>query len=118
MSDINVKTGKGEEAVVVTVQYDVPETVSALVDKYGDEQVAALAGRAITLAVQALVRQKLAAGASVEAAQEAVNSWVPGVRSAITRKSPLERATAALAGMSKEDLAELVAKVKARAKDL
>lgn len=116
MSDIKVKTGSGEEAKVVSVSYNIPETVAGLVEKYGDEQVAALAGRAITLAVQALVRQKIAAGSSAEEAQGAVNAWVPGVRGPVTKKSPLERASAALSGMSPEDLAALLAKVKAAAK--
>lgn len=116
MSDIKVKTGSGDAAVTVTVQYDVPETVADLVKKYGEEQTAALAGRAVTLAVQALVRQKIAAGSTAEEAQHAVDSWVPGVRGAITRKSPFERAQAALSGMSKEELAALLQKVKEAAK--
>lgn len=113
MSEIQVKTGKGEEATTVSFNYDIPETVSALVEKYGEEQVAALAGRAITLAVQALARQKIAAGQDV---QSAVDAWQPGVRGPVTRKSPLERAEAALSAMSPEDLAALLAKVKAAQK--
>jgi superfamily II DNA/RNA helicase len=116
MSEIQVKTGKGEEAKTVSFNYDIPETVSGLVEKYGEEQVAALAGRAITLALQAQARQKIAAGADHEAVQAAVNAWQPGVRGPVTRKSPLERAEQALSAMSPEDLAALLAKVKAKQK--
>lgn len=116
MSEIKVKTGKDETAKVVTVQYDIPESVNGLVDKYGEEQVAALAGRAITLAVQALVRQKIAAGQDEAQAQHAVDNWVPGVRGPVTKKSPFERASAALGQLSKEEIAELMAKLKAAAK--
>lgn len=116
MSEVKVKTGSGDAAKTVVVNYDVPDTIAGLVAKYGDEQTAALAGRAITLAVQALVRQKLAAGNDESTLQATVDAWVPGVRGPVTKKSPLERATAALSGMSPEDLAALLAKVKAAAR--
>lgn len=116
MTDIKVKTGKDDTAKVVVVQYNVPETVAEFVKAYGDEQTAALAGRATTLALQALVRQKIAAGASDQEAQAAVDAWVPGVRTAATKKTPFERAQAALSGMSKEELAALLQKVKDAAK--
>lgn len=116
MSEIHVKTGKDETARNVVVNYDIPGSTAELVAKYGEEQTHALASRAITLAVQALVRQKAAAGASDEDCQNAVNEWVPGVRGPVTRKSPLERASAALQNMSPEDIQALLAKVKAAAK--
>ena len=112
MSDIKVKTGTGETAVSVVVQYDIPTTVAGLVDKYGEEQVAALASRAITLAVQALVRQKAAAGADHGALQHAVDVWVPGVRAEATKKTPMERAQSALSGLGKEELEALLKEYK------
>lgn len=116
MSQISVKTGKDESARTVTVTYDIPENLGGLTAKYGEDVVFNFAERAITLAVQALVRQKAAAGSDDAALQHAVDTWVPGVRSAGTKKSPLEKAQAALAGMSKDDLAALLAKVKEAAK--
>ena len=113
MSELKIKTGREEDARVVTFNYDIPTTLNDMISKYGEGEVTELVGRAITLAVQALARQKAAAGSDDAAIQEAVNAWQPGVRGPVTRKSPLERASAALAGMSKEELAELLAKVKA-----
>lgn len=112
MSEIKVKTGSGEQAVSVSVQYDIPTTVAGLVDKYGEEQTHALASRAITLAVQALVRQKVSAGANPEALQAAVDSWVPGVRAEATKKTPMERAQSALSGLGKEELEALLREYK------
>lgn len=113
MSELKIKTGRDADARVVTFNYDIPTTLNDLVGKYGESEVTELASRAITLAVQALARQKAAAGSSDEDIQAAVNAWQPGVRGPVTRKSPLERASAALANMSKEELAELMSKVKA-----
>lgn len=115
MSEIKVKTGKDQDARVVTVNYDIPETVTGLIEKYGEDQVVALTGRAITLAVQALVRQSLAAGQEGDL-QAKVDAWVPGVRGPVSKKTPLQRAEQALATMSPEDLAALLAKVKAKQK--
>ena len=112
MSEIKVKTGKDETALTVSVNYDIPTSVAGLVDKYGEEQVAALASRSITLAIQALVRQKVAGGAAVETLQATVDAWKPGVRGEVTKKSPVERAKAALAGVSKEELEALLAEYK------
>lgn len=112
MSEIKVKTGKDETAKTVTVQYNVPETVQGLVDKFGEEQVASLAGRAVTLAVQALVRQKIAAGTSEDALQGIVDAWVPGVRGPAVKKSPFERAQSALSNLSQEEMAALLAEYK------
>lgn len=112
MSEIKVKSGKEADARVVSVQYDVPTTTQGLVDKYGDEQVASLAGRAVTLAIQALVRQKLAAGTADSALQGIVDAWVPGVRGPAVKKTPFERAQSALSVLSKEDMDALLADYK------
>lgn len=117
MSEIKVKSGREEGATVVTVNYDIPTSSSAIVDKYGEETTVDLITRALTLGVQALVRQKLAAGETDQAAlQNMVDNWVPGVRGPITRQSPLERATSALNKLDPAALAELLAKVKAAQK--
>lgn len=114
MSEIKVKTGKDETAQTVTVQYDIPTSVAGLVDKYGEEQVVALASRAITLAVQANVRQKVTAGVTGDALQAAVDAWVPGVRAESAKKSPYERAESALAHLSQDELAALLKEYKGK----
>lgn len=110
--EIKVKSGREADARTVTFEYDIPTSVEHLVNKFGEEQVTELAQRSIVLAVQALARQKLAAGASDEDIQHAVRGWVPGVRVTPVKKSPFERAQSALAGMSPEELEALAAKIK------
>ena len=117
MSEIKVKSGREEGSTVVTVNYDIPTSSADLVAKYGEETVVDLCTRALTLGVQALVRQKLANGETDQATlQNMVDNWVPGVRGPITRQTPLERATSALNKLDPAALAELLAKVKAAQK--
>ena len=108
---MTIKVKSKQTGVAVEFTYDIPEDLAGLTAKYGDAIVAEYAVRGITLAVQAVARQHLEEGA--DAVQAAVNAWQPGVRGPRVTKSPLERATAALAGMSADDLAALLAKVKA-----
>ena len=117
MSEIKVKSGREEGATVVTINYDMPTSTAAFVDKFGEEVACDLLTRATTLGIQALVRTKMAAGTTDQAAlQGNVDGWQPGVRGPVTRKTPLERATSALSELSPEALAELLAKVKAAQK--
>lgn len=116
MSEITTKAGKGEEAKRVTIVYDVPADLAGYVAKFGETLTAEFARRSLTLGINALVRPLILDGKSNEEIQHAVDSWVPGQRGPRTQKSPLDRATAALGAMSPEDLAELLAKVKAAQK--
>ena len=113
MTDYTVKTGADADAKSVSFTYDVPTTISSMVEKYGEETAHEFMTRAVDQAVQNVARVLLKEGKSAEDIQKAVNAWIPGVRGPINRKSPLERATNLLGSLSKEELAELVAKVKA-----
>lgn len=114
MTEITTKAGKGDEAKKVTVNYDIPSDLAGYVSKFGEALTAEFARRSLTLGINALTRPLILAGKTQEEIQAAVDSWVPGTRGPRTQKSPLERATAALGAMSPEDLAELLAKVKAK----
>lgn len=116
MTDFTVKTGEGEAEKSVTVSYDIPENLAAMVHKYGEETVYNFANRAVTQAVQNIARVRLADGNETAAIQTAVSEWVPGVRGVVTRKSPFARAAAVLGALSAEELQALLAKVKAAEK--
>lgn len=113
MAEIQVKNGKGEEATVVTVNFEFPSSTNDYVAKYGEEQTLALLHGATTLKIQALVRQKIGTEADPQAA---VDAWQPGVRGTVVKKSAFERAQSALSGLTPEQLAELAAKIKAAQK--
>ena len=111
--DIKVKSKENPEGIVVS--YELPTDLYGFTKRFGDEQTFALANRAAVLAIQALARQHL--DKPQEEVQKLVDAWEPGVRQPGVRKSPLERATAALGAMSAEDLAALLEKVKAAKKN-
>lgn len=109
MSIVKVKTKVGEEVKVVEFNYEYPATTADAVSKFGEEATNNLLHGAITLKLQALVRQKI----DGEDVQALVDAWIPGVRGPVAKKSSFERAQAALSSLSAEQLAELAAKIKA-----
>lgn len=109
MATINAKTKTHPESV--SVEYELPETLDGLVEKFGAEVVASAAQDAFTISIQALMRRNIEK--TGEELQEIVDAWVPGVRQAGVRKTPFEKATAALKGMSDEERAELLRRLQA-----
>jgi len=62
------------------VEADIPETLDALVAKYGEEAVAAAALSNFRIALQGYLRQMLEGGVSDEKVHEAAISWIPGAK--------------------------------------
>jgi len=104
MATINAK--KKDSDRVVSVAYDLPETLEGLTEKFGADAVASAATDSFTISVQSLIRRHF--DKSQEEIQAAVDAWQPGVRTAGVKKTPLEKAQAALRAMSAEDRAELL----------
>lgn len=104
---VTIQATKRDADRTVKVEYDMPDTLDGLVEKFGAEQVASAATDSFTIAIQALIRRNF--DKTQEEIQEAVNSWQPGVRSPASKKTPLEKAQAALRQMSAEDRAALLA---------
>ncbi len=104
-----IKATKKDADKVVEVEYDMPETLAALQEKFGEEAVASAAQDSFTIAIQALIRRHF--DKSQEEIEELVNAWQPGVRGPVTKKTPLEKAQAALRQMSAEDRAALLASI-------
>lgn len=102
-----IKATKRDSDKVVEVEYDMPDTVDGLVEKFGAEQVATAAADSFTIAIQALIRRNI--DKTQEEVEALVNAWQPGVRGPVTKKTPLEKAQAALRQMSPEDRAALLA---------
>jgi len=111
---MDIKAKSKELAEPIIVQFDVPDTLKALVAKYGEETVHELAVAEICRAIRNLTLVNKAK--PLAEIQGFVDGWQPGVRRARTTKTPLERASAALSSMSAEDLAALLEKVKAARK--
>lgn len=108
---MEIKAKKKDNEKVVVVNFDLPETLAELTEKFGEAAVASAAVDAITIGVQALVRRHFEK--SQEEIQNIVNAHKPGVRTSPIKQTALEKATSALGAMSAEDRAELLNKLKA-----
>lgn len=107
--EISFKTKEHPEAR--KVNYDMPENLQGLIDKFGEESVYAAASGSYVISIQALARRHVEK--SDEEVQEIVNNWNPNERAAAVKQSPAERAASAFAKLSNEEKAELLAKLRA-----
>lgn len=108
--EISFKTK--EQPEVRKINYDMPDSLSGLVDKFGEAAVAKAAEGAFVISLQALARRHIEK--SDAEIQELADSWNPNERSAPTKQSPFERAAGALGKLSAEEKAELLNKLKAQ----
>lgn len=104
-----IKATKKDADKTVIVDYAMPENLQGLVEKFGEEAVASAAVDSFTISIQALIRRNF--DKSQEEIEEVVNSWQPGVRGPVSKKTPLEKAQAALRAMSDEDRQALLAQL-------
>lgn len=109
MTAITAKKKDSENAV--TVEYDLPETLAGLVEKFGEDAVAGAATDSFVISLQSVIRRNF--DKSQDEVNEAVNSWVPGQRSAAVKKSPAEKAKAAFSAMSPEERQAFLAELQA-----
>lgn len=112
---INAKVGNGTP---VTVDYDFPDTLDGLIEKFGHETVYGKAMDSLVIDVQALVRRHLTAKTdkdgkvttppkSEEEIQAIVDGWMPGVGR--TKTSSVDKAKNLIKGLSPEERAALLA---------
>ena len=109
MTEVSAKTKDHPEKV--TVNYDIPSSLADLVARFGEDQVAGAAEGAITISLQSFIRSHI--DKTQEEVQNLVNGWLPGVRQAAVKQTPLEKASSALKAMSAEDRAALLAQLRA-----
>lgn len=107
MTEITAKKKDSEKSV--TVNYDLPDTLAGLVEKFGEDAVLGAAQDAFTISIQSVIRRNF--DKSQEEIQAAVDGWVPGQRAAAVKKTPAEKAAAALKAMTPEARAELLAQL-------
>lgn len=107
--DISAKTKEHPE--LVTVQYELPETLPELVSKFGEEVVANAASAQLVINLQAFMRRHI--DKPQAELQELVTQWQPGTRSPSVKKSAFERASGAIANLSPEERQALLARLQA-----
>jgi hypothetical protein len=109
--EISFKTKEHPEAR--KVNYDMPEDLKGLTDKFGEDAVAGAAKGAFVISLQALARRHIEK--SDAEIQELVTNWNPNERSAAVKQTPLERAASAMSKLSPEEKKELLAQLRAKA---
>lgn len=109
VKEIGAKAGTEEDAPSATVKYDFGDTLEAASEKFGDDVIFSRFVAAATVDLQALIRRNLKGEnpKSEKEIQALVNEWQPGV-STRTRKSPQEKAAAAIEALTDEQKAELL----------
>lgn len=107
--EISFKTKDHPEARVVN--YDMPEDLQGLRDKFGDDAVFQNAKAAIVISLQALARRHIEK--PLEEVQALVDAFDPNTRAAPTKQSPEERAKSAISKLTPEARAELLAQLQA-----
>lgn len=106
-----------DDPTVVAVNYDLPETLDKLVEKFGEAVVASNAIDSLVISVQALVRRHMRPilnkdgsvkqkAKTPQEIQAIVSAWRPGIGS--VRRSPVEKIGDLVAQMTPEQKAELL----------
>lgn len=109
--EITAKTSKTDR--VASVQYDMPESVDALVERFGADVIASKAISALTIDLQALIRRSLEGGKTDAEIQDLVNSWKPGERITIA-KDPMAAALAVFKTKTPEEQEAFLAELRAK----
>ena len=109
--EITAKTSKADR--VVTVNYEMPESVEALSEKFGADVIASKAIAAITIDLQALIRRSLEGGKTDAEIQQMVNDWKPGERISIA-KDPMAAALAVFKTKTPEEQEAFLAELRAK----
>lgn len=117
MANVSVSAKRSEDKSPTTVTYDLPDTVEALVAKFGADVVATKARQSIVIDLQAFIRRQITPNKEGKAAsqaevQTAVNGWKPDNRTS-TKVSAGEKAKKAISAMSADERKALLASLKA-----
>ena len=110
-----VKSGEGEHAVEneveVTIEYDMPESIEGLIEKFGQPVIVAQTRAALVISLQAAIRRLVTKGKSPDDIEKELAAWRPDVRS-VVRRSTMEKVTSSLDKLTPEQRRELLAKLR------
>lgn len=103
-TEIGAKAGTEEDAASATVEFDFGDDLDDAIEKFTADVIFSRFKAAATVDLQALIRRNLKGENPKTQAeiQELVTEWQPGV-STRTRKSPIEKAQAAMDALSDDE---------------
>ena len=99
----------------VEVTYDLPDTLAGLVEKFGEQVVAAKCIDSVVIDIQANVRREIAKPDDKRPTQEALQAKISAFKpssSTATRRSPQEKVEDLASKMSPEEKKALIAKLR------
>jgi hypothetical protein len=96
----------------ITVEYDIPNTLTDLSKVFGEEVVAKAAQGAIVISLQAFMRRHIDKNTPLPDIQKEVTGWKPDVRS-VTRQTAFEKATSSLDKLTPEERTALLGRLQA-----
>lgn len=102
--EIKFKTAGAEESKVVN--YEFPETLEALTEKFGESAVLEAATANFIISIQALARRHF--DKSDAEIQTLVDEWNPNERASAVKQTPFQKAQSQLGKLSDEERAELL----------
>lgn len=108
-----VKAGKtvNDEKVEATVYYDFGADISEMIDKYGEDQVFALALSEGKRKLKAAIRRELDNGTAPDDVPDRLSTWRPDVKHQVAQ-DPEDAAVAAFNAMSEEAQEKYLAKMR------
>lgn len=92
---------------VFTANFDMPETLAAMVEVLGEDVVISRAKASLVIDIQAGMRRLMEKGKTEEEVQAWVAGWKPEVREVGPRLSPFEKAMASVGKLTPEQREEL-----------
>lgn len=102
----SITQGKGADRKVigtVSAELQVGETLSDLIDLWGEDHVRTLAISAGIVKLQGQMRSRVASGVSIDTASKEFQNWNPGVSFRSAPQDPVEAARSAFSRMSPEE---------------
>jgi len=116
LQDVSFK--KKDQESVTTVQYDFGDNLQDAISKFGEEVIWGRAKSALVIDLQAYGRRLLEKKADPENKEEVdipalMASWKPDTRTTV-KQTAVEKATNAIAAMSDEEKAKLLASLQAQ----
>ena len=107
---ISAKTKKNPD--VVTIEYDLPETLADLISKFGEKVVESAAKGSLVITVQAAMRRMIEKGKNTQEIQDAMATFTPSARE-VSKASAFDKASAQIGKLSPEERRALVEKLQA-----
>ena len=107
LQEVNAQVAKGErKGEVITINYDLPQTVDEALQRYGEEVVFSRFQSSLVIDIQSAMRTKIRKGLNQDEIQAEMEKWEPQVKAVGRTKE--EKVRDLLSKLTPEERAELL----------